>query len=183
MKMLKYLFIVWSMVLLCSCNQTKNTEEITLDDPCIGAKQDKTIVELLENNKSRIEPGFTGVLSGKYPNDSSKTQFLIYFYKGDLYTYESFYLNGNLKLLKPIRCNSANGLLEYYYPDGTLNYTLEMYMGRKHGEGISYYPGGIVNKIKYFTYDTLDGYQYEFFENGDTALVEKFEMGTKITLP
>ena len=181
--MLKYFIFVFAALSVSCSNQNKTSEELNPDDPCMGALQDESIVQLLETNKNRIAPGYTGVLAGKYPIDTTCTQFLLYFSNGNLFSYESFYLNGNLKFIKPIHCNSANGLLDYYYEDGSINFTLEMYMGRKHGEGVSYYPSGKERQIRYFTDDTLDGYQYEFFENGDTSLVEKFAMGNRITQP
>ena len=181
--MLKYFIFVFIILSVSCSNQSKTSEEFNPDDPCMGALQDESIMQLLETNKNRIAPVYTGVLAGKYPIDTTSTQFLLYFSNGDLFSYESFYLNGNLKFIKPIRCNSANGILEYYYKDGTLNYTLEMNMGRKHGEGISYYPSGEEHQIRNFTNDTLDGYQYEFLENGDTVLIKLFEMGNKIMRP
>ena len=169
---IRYIFVLLAFFIACNnAEQQDATEEVY--DECANATPDRAIQQLLENNKDKIAPGFTGVLKGKFLADTSSTQFLMYFSNGALYSYESFYIDGALKMIKPIRCNSANGLLEYYYDNGTLNYTLEMYMGRKHGEGISYYPSGIEHQIRYFTHDTLDGYQYEFFENGDTALGRK----------
>ena len=44
-----------------------------------------------------------------------------------------------------------------YYPSGTKRIEMSLLMGQKHGKTIIYFENGVINEIRSFKYDVMDG--------------------------
>lgn len=163
-------------IILNSCNSTQKKENRDCSDVVI----DEKIEALSDYNKRFYDEDYTGKVESHFENNENQLEWVLYYENGEIVKYESFYENGDPKIVKPIKCNSTHGNLIYYIDNSRKGYELEHKFGKKDGVGKSYFENGNVQKIVNFKNDQKHGKQFEFSENGDTLLVEEFEYGKKI---
>ena len=146
---------------------------------CTGAIIDEKIEALSEYNKRFYDDNFTGVVTKSF-KESEKIEWKLHYKDGEITKYESFYENGNPKILEPVKCNSIHGNLIYYIDNAKKGYELEYKLGKKDGVGKSYFGTGQVQKEVHYKNDLKDGKQYKFGEKGDTISIEIFKNGIQI---
>jgi len=149
-------------------------------DKCADAVIDEKIEALSEYRRQFYDKKYTGTVRSYFEGSDDQIAKLVHYKSGDIVKYESFYENGDPKIIKPIKCNSTHGTLVYFMDKGKVGYELEYVLGKMHGKGNSYYENGRVQKTVQYENDKKNGAQYEFSEQGDTILIEIFDHGKKI---
>jgi len=166
---------IWIFAILIGCgsnsDKSKDCSDVVLDEK----------IEALSNyNKRFYDENYTGKVESYFENNENQPEWVLHYEQGEIVRYESFYENGDPKIVKPVQCNSTHGNLIYYMDDSQIGYELEYKFGRKDGIGKSYFENGKVQKVVKFKNDQKHGVQYEFSESGDTLVIEEFEYGEKI---
>jgi antitoxin component YwqK of YwqJK toxin-antitoxin module len=166
------IYTTFLICILTSCN-TSNID-------CANAVVDEDIKDLADYNSIFYDQGYTGSVNDYYDQTKSNIKKVLHYKNGDIVKYESFYEDGDRKIIKPVMCNSTHGNLIYYMDNNTIGYEMNYKFGRKHGVGKSYYENGYVEKMVQYFENNKNGLQYEFSEKGDTINVEFYKNGEKI---
>ena len=144
-----------------------------------------TNVQTDENMKSceiatlkKEKQNFTGIIEESH----EELKFKIYFENGKIVKRQTFYHNGQLRVSVPIMCNSNHGLLMFYSDNNEFRSELPYVLGRRHGIGKTFYKNEKIQRQIEYVNDTIHGFVYEFSENGDTTLIEKYSKGEKLNI-
>ncbi len=169
---MKIISILIVIIFLNSCN--------TSETDCENVIIDEKLEALATYNKTFYDENYTGEVISHFENNKSQVEWKLYYKNGEIVKYESFYENGDPKIVKPVKCNSAHGNVIVYRDKEKKGYELVYKLGHKHGVGKSYFGNGKVQRVVHFINDKRHGEQYEFSIEGDTILIEKYEHGKKL---
>jgi antitoxin component YwqK of YwqJK toxin-antitoxin module len=175
---MRHFFAVLIFIGLSSCDSNLGKDRIN----CKNALVDETLETLSLYNKEFYEENYTGTVTSKFDSSVNQIQWILYYVNGEIEKYESFYINGDPMVVKPVKCNSVHGNFIYYMDNYKKGYEMEYKLGRKDGVGKSYFENGRIQKFVQFKNDKKHGEQYEFSEFRDTLLIEKFNNGVRTSV-
>jgi len=173
---MKYYLAGLIIITLIACNSGEGHKNLD----CRDAKIDENLETLWNYNKTFYDEHYSGLVTAYYDENETQKKQVLHYIDGALTKSESFYENGDLKMVRNIKCNSTHGKSIYYFDGNKKGYEMEYELGRMHGIGTSYYENGSIMKKVEFKNDLRDGKQIEFAESGDTLLFEIFKEGKKI---
>jgi hypothetical protein len=90
-------------------------------------------------------------------------------------TIRSFYKNGKIKYVKPLKDGFSNGKYVEFYPNGNLLVEKEFKEGVLSGYTKYYYEDGVLKGKLYYVDNKPFGHAYFYFENGNIDTYSSFD--------
>ena len=147
------------------------------DEECADAIIFDKMEELSYYNSTFYDDEYTGIVTARSEADTTIIEKNLYYEDGELIRYVSYYDNGDVKMVIPLKCNSRHGTFFYYYPNGQTGYEVPYKLGRKDGRALSYDTLGFVNRVVNFRNDKKHGPSYSINANRDTVNFKLYQDG------
>jgi antitoxin component YwqK of YwqJK toxin-antitoxin module len=157
-------------LLIVSCNSQSEND---CKDAIIFDKME----ELSYYNSTFYDDQYSGIVTARSDTDSTIIEKNLFYEDGELIRYESYYANGDVKMVIPLKCNSRHGTFFYYYPNGQIGYEVPYKLGRKDGRALSYDSLGYLIRVVNFKNDEKNGPSYSINNDRDTVNFKLYKDG------